>query len=392
VADIEKIVIGKTGYLYLATKEGKVIMAPDKRYLLGRAFPVGENPLFDKALYGFEGTELGTDLMGEKALISFKSIPSTQWILIAVYPENEAFSSFQVFKERLIYLIIFFFSFFLFLGWGFTYGLANKLKTLLDNLRKTNTELVEVKLAETVRAENNTRFFQEASHDFSQRLHAMQLLIHTAERSTNNEIRSLFSRLAYVVENLQSYVREFLEFARLETTSLNINLKKVLVMDVFQRLELQFENVASERNIELKFRNTSIELESDEKKLLRILENLIANACKFARRKVLVACRRVGETISIEVYDDGMGISANDRDQIFNAHYQGVQPDQTSTQDGVGLGLSIAHRLATCLGYAVTFQTKIAHGTVFKVSIPQNSNNDQNDEKVHVENSTARQR
>ena len=198
----------------------------------------------------------------------------------------------------------------------------------------------------------------------------MQLLIHTAERSTNNEIRSLFSRMAYGIENLQSYVGDFLEFARLETTSLNINLKKMLVMDLFQRLELQFENVAEEKKIELKFRYTSIELETDEKKLLRIVENLIANACKFARRKVLVVCRRVGETISIEVYDDGNGISAEDSDKIFNIHYQGNRPNQSSKQDGVGLGLSIAKRMATCLSYTVTFQTKIAHGTVFKVSIP----------------------
>lgn len=370
LGDIEKTVIGKTGYLYLVTKDGKVIMAPDKKYLLHRAFSEGENPLFEKALRGFEGTELGTGLNGRSALISFRRIPATQWILAAVYLENEAFSSFELFKERLTILILIFFAIFLFLGWGFTYRLTNKLKMTLDNLRKTNTELEAVKLVESVRAENNTRFFQEASHDFSQRLHAMQLLIHTAERSTNNEIRTLFSRMAYGVENLQSYVRDFLEFARLETTSLNINLKKVLVMDLFQRLELQFEDVASEKKIELIFRYTSIELETDEKKLLRIVENLIANACKFARQKVLVACRCVGETISIEVYDDGSGIAEEDSDKIFNIHYQGNQQEQRSKQDGVGLGLSIAQRLATCLGYTVTFQTKIAHGTVFKVSIP----------------------
>jgi len=90
LGNVAKTVIGKTGYLYIVTTDGKLIMHPDRKRLSQAAFAPQANPLFDRALKGYEGTEATVDSDGREALVSYKRVKSSDWIVAAVYPKNEA--------------------------------------------------------------------------------------------------------------------------------------------------------------------------------------------------------------------------------------------------------------------------------------------------------------
>jgi diguanylate cyclase (GGDEF)-like protein/PAS domain S-box-containing protein len=91
LGNIAKTVIGKTGYLFIVTGDGKLIMHPDRMRLSHAAFAPQTNALFDRALDGFEGTEETRDANGREAWVSYRRVPSANWIVAAVYPKNEAF-------------------------------------------------------------------------------------------------------------------------------------------------------------------------------------------------------------------------------------------------------------------------------------------------------------
>jgi diguanylate cyclase (GGDEF)-like protein/PAS domain S-box-containing protein len=91
LGNIAKTVIGKTGYLYIVTADGRLIMHPDRTRLSQLAFAPRTNPLFDRALSGFDGTEESVDSTGREAIVSYKRVPSSNWIVAAVYPKDEAF-------------------------------------------------------------------------------------------------------------------------------------------------------------------------------------------------------------------------------------------------------------------------------------------------------------
>ncbi|HWZ70037.1 MAG TPA: EAL domain-containing protein [Casimicrobiaceae bacterium] len=91
LGNIAKTVIGKTGYLYIVTADGKLIMHPDRTRLSQPAYAERASPLFDRALKGFEGTEETLRSSGQEALVSYKRVPSSNWIVAAVYPKDEAF-------------------------------------------------------------------------------------------------------------------------------------------------------------------------------------------------------------------------------------------------------------------------------------------------------------
>src|SRR5262249_33033175 len=92
LGNIAKTVIGKTGYLFIVTEDGKLIMHPDRKRLSQPAFALGENALFDRAIKGFQGTEETVDATGREVLVSYKRVPSSNWIVAAVYPKDEAFT------------------------------------------------------------------------------------------------------------------------------------------------------------------------------------------------------------------------------------------------------------------------------------------------------------
>src|SRR4029453_17251734 len=95
-----------TGYLYIVTADGKLIMYPDRARLSKPAFAPGTNSLFDRALEGFEGTEESTTFNGRQALVSYQRVPSSNWIVGAVYPKDEAFLIVDELRTRFVEFLL----------------------------------------------------------------------------------------------------------------------------------------------------------------------------------------------------------------------------------------------------------------------------------------------
>ncbi|MGZ3236213.1 MAG: PAS domain-containing sensor histidine kinase [Burkholderiaceae bacterium] len=259
-----------------------------------------------------------------------------------------------------------------------TYALVadvRALKKLRDDLEHQKSELAHANIIlEELRAEAtqklNTRsqFFQEASHDFKQRLHAIQLLVQTAKLGKPTETVNDFQKVADAIVNMKNFVTDFLEFTQLEVSALQPTLTKVGLQQLFQNLELEFEDIASERSVELHIRSTEIELITDKQLMYRMLENLVANAIKFSRGRVLVGARKSANGLIIEIWDNGMGIPLEKQNLVFDAFYK--ENPQNDYHEGVGLGLSIVKRLATFLGYSVHIHSVVGKSCVFKIYIP----------------------
>lgn len=81
--------LGETGYFYLAGLDRTIIVHPDSTRIMQRDVPAGANPLFDRAMTGFEGCEETVNSRGLVTLTAFKRLQSKQWILGGNYPMSE---------------------------------------------------------------------------------------------------------------------------------------------------------------------------------------------------------------------------------------------------------------------------------------------------------------
>ena len=248
---------------------------------------------------------------------------------------------------------------------------SDEVDLLVTKLRERNDEVEGLRNAAARDLETRSAFFTSASHDFRQRVHAMKLLAQSgmgpAASARGNQ--SPLSRLGEVIEDLETYMTDILEFARLESASLDPERKSVRLQSMFQQIDVRFEDIAVASNVDLRIRATPVSLCTDASMVVRILENLVSNAIKFTRARVLLTARRRGSELYVEVRDQGPGVPPDSIDKVFDAFYQG-QDTRESAEQGVGLGLAIVKRLTDALGYRMEVVSRPGRGTLMRLVIP----------------------
>ncbi len=90
------------------------------------------------------------------------------------------------------------------------------------------------------------------------------------------------------------------------------------------------------------------------------VNNIIKNAVEAAQSTVKVELRKDQKEISIDIEDDGPGISEDARDKIF-------EPFFTTKTNGTGLGLAIAYRIITSFGGTVIADISPLGGAKFSI-------------------------
>jgi len=139
--------------------------------------------------------------------------------------------------------------------------------------------------------------------------------------------------------------------------------------DLMRSLEIEFAPIARAKGLELTFVPCSLPVESDRLLLRRLLQNFISNAIKYTPRgRVLVGCRRQGQSLKIGVYDTGVGIPVTKRGEIFKEFHRLEQGARIAR--GLGLGLSIVERLARVLKHGIAIDANASGGSVFSVTVP----------------------
>jgi len=230
-------------------------------------------------------------------------------------------------------------------------------------------ELEEAKQFADQANASKTRFLAAAGHDILQPLNAARLYSATLhERLEHERTGQLAENIGRSLGSVEEILGSILAISRLDTANPEVNLKRFPLRNITEQLELEFEPIAKEEGLELKFIHSSIWVYSDQALLRRLLQNLISNALKFTiTGKVLVGCRRNGETLNLEVLDTGIGMNEDQQKLIF-AEFTRLN-EMSEKAPGLGLGLSIVDRIATLLNHDVKLNSAVGKGTHFQVAL-----------------------
>jgi signal transduction histidine kinase len=106
-------------------------------------------------------------------------------------------------------------------------------------------------------------------------------------------------------------------------------------------------------------------VEGDEELLRQALLNLIQNACQAMPKAgvVTVGARAEGQTLLVEVADEGVGIAPEEVERIFTLYY-------TTKPEGTGIGLSLVYRIVQMHDGSIDVQSQIGRGTTMTVRLP----------------------
>ncbi|WP_297796170.1 response regulator [uncultured Eudoraea sp.] len=248
-----------------------------------------------------------------------------------------------------------------------------KLKTN-DLLQTKNRELQTARDAAVQAMEAKTNFLSTVSHELRTPLYAVTGLAHLLleENPTDNQKEHLKS-LKFSGDYLLNFINDILQINKidadkLEPMNIEFNLKKVLAEVINSLQQSAKEN------------NTKIVLDYDEKipknlmsdplKLSQIFMNLVGNAIKFTKNgevNVIARLQKKEEddvTLYFEVMDNGIGISNEQQQNIFDSFEQGsIQINRE--YGGTGLGLTIVKSLLGLFESKIQLKSTLGQGSSF---------------------------
>ena len=216
-----------------------------------------------------------------------------------------------------------------------------------------------------------TRFLAAASHDLRQPMHALGLFVaELGQKPHAPDTRRLVEQIAVSAETMENLLDSLLDISRLDVGVLDRQIKHFPLQPLLERIDVDYRREAELRGQRLRLRPTSLWVESDPLLLERILHNLISNALRYSPGgTILLACRKRGRRVRIEVRDNGPGIAPEAQEAVFQEFVQLDNPERNRAK-GLGLGLAIVRRLTDLLGHPLELRSSPGCGALFAVELP----------------------
>ncbi|MGI6462299.1 MAG: ATP-binding protein [Candidatus Scatomorpha sp.] len=230
-------------------------------------------------------------------------------------------------------------------------------------------DVSERELAEQSRRE----FSANVSHELKTPLTS---IIASAELMRNKLVKPEDSErfLWYIEEEgrrLLELIEDIIELSKLDEGR-NLPKENFELSELVKDATEQLRDSAEERDIRLELELEPCIIEGVPGLAQEIAANLIENAIKYNIEggSVNVSLKSENEKAVLKISDTGIGISAEDKDRVFERFYR-VDKSHSKKTEGTGLGLSIVKHAAACLNAEVRLESELGKGTEITILFPK---------------------
>ncbi len=257
------------------------------------------------------------------------------------------------------------------LGWILTGEFKRSLCARFENVRLIDELRHEKTLVENI-SRDKSHFLAAVSHDLRQPLHALDLFLSSLKsRLDQQDQLRLLSLARHSSRALGEMLGELMDISRFDAGKISPERHIVPLAALLRECSDEMRPQAVEKGLKLRVRMPRKGcVNTDPVLLKRILRNLLANAIQHTQQGgVLLGTRVRGDSVYIEVYDSGSGISEEQLPHIFDEFYQ-IDNQERDREKGLGLGLAIVQRVADVLGHQVNVRSQLGRGSCFSVIAP----------------------
>ena len=218
-----------------------------------------------------------------------------------------------------------------------------------------------------------SEFVSIVSHEFRTPLTGIQGFSEMMrdEQLSLEEMREYAGDINKDSQRLNRMIDEMLDLDRMESGRMTIHPERIDLNAVLDEAVNRVRPNAPNHTLSLDLQSDLPSIHADRDRLTQVASNLLNNAVKYSPTggRISVKSRAEGDTVRIEVRDEGLGIPPEALEMIFE-RYSRVDSQATKDIPGTGLGLPIVRQIVQLHGGKVWAESELGRGSVFHVVLP----------------------
>ena len=303
----------------------------------------------------------------------------------------------EIFRRVFIVTMLIIFALAVVVGWF----MARRALVGVETVTRTARRISEGSLEERVPVKKRADEIDQLALTFNQMLDRIEKLVTGIREMSDNiahDLKSPITRIRGIAEisitsdpSLKGYesmaagtieecdrlldmINTMLVISRTEAGVNQLDNRKLDIVRLVADACGIFQSPAEDKGITLNYKGSGpISIDGDMRLIQRMIANLLDNAINYTPSDGIIevtVSTGADRMVTIAVKDDGMGISEQDLEHVFERFYR---CDPSRSQAGTGLGLSLARAVAIAHGGEITVASTLGEGSTFTVRLPKNS-------------------
>ncbi len=242
------------------------------------------------------------------------------------------------------------------------------LKEILEEASKSMTEHV-----------NEFKFLMEDYKEYIELwIHEIKIPIATSKMIIENNKNDVTKSIDEELDKIDDYTEQALFYARSNTVEKDYIIKRTNLEKIVNTVIMKNKNEFIQEKIHLDIHDTNVEVGTDSKWVIFILNQIIHNSIKYKKQdetlQIEIFAKRNKENIILYIKDNGIGIKKGEITRVFEKGFTGSN-GRILNKKSTGIGLYLCKKLCDKLGMAIELNSEEDVGTEIKLVFPQNSFN-----------------